>query len=123
MRNQEIEEYESEIGTAGASALKRYFEHRALHVAGLLFVVFVLATPAYQNLGQYSDFYDGGVYLESARMVASGYAPYRAVFFPHLLLPASSCSRRSAAGGSQVVLSSNGFWRSGVLRPLIWLSQ
>jgi hypothetical protein len=60
--------------------LKRYFEHRALHVAGLLFVVFVLATPAYQNLGQYSDFYDGGVYLESARMVASGYAPYRAVF-------------------------------------------
>jgi hypothetical protein len=80
MRNQEIEEYESEIGAAGASALKRYFEHRALHVAGLLLVVFVLAAPAYQNLGQYSDFYDGGVYLESARMVASGYAPYRAVF-------------------------------------------
>jgi len=32
-------------------------------------------------------------------MVASGYAPYRAVFFPHLLLPASSCSRRSGGGG------------------------
>jgi hypothetical protein len=50
------------------------------HVAGLVFVVLVLAAPAYQNLGQYSDFYDGGVYLESARMVASGYAPYRAIF-------------------------------------------
>src|ERR1700692_3248651 len=82
MRNQEIEEYESEIIAAGASDLKRYFEHRALHVAGLLFVVFVLATPAYQNLGQYSDFYDGGSYLESVRMVVLGYAPYRAVFFP-----------------------------------------
>jgi len=41
--------------------LKRYFEHRALQVAGLLLVVLVLAAPAYQNLGQYSDFYDGGV--------------------------------------------------------------
>ena len=50
-------------------------------MAGLLLVVLVLAAPAYQNLGQYSDFYDGGVYLESARMVALGYAPYRAVFF------------------------------------------
>ena len=28
----------------------------------------MLAAPAYRNLGQYSDFYDGGVYLESARM-------------------------------------------------------
>ena len=60
--------------------MKRYIEHRMLHVAGLVFVVLVLAAPAYQNLGQYSDFYDGGVYLESARMVASGYAPYRAIF-------------------------------------------
>jgi hypothetical protein len=51
-------------------------------VAGLLLVGLVLAAPAYQNLGQYSDFYDGGVYLESARMVALGDAPYRAVFFP-----------------------------------------
>ena len=50
-------------------------------MAGLLLVVLLLAAPAYQNLGQYSDFYDGGVYLESARMVALGYAPYRAVFF------------------------------------------
>jgi len=60
--------------------LKRYFECRTLHAAGLLLVVVVLAAPAYRNLGQYSDFYDGGVHLESARMVASGYAPYRAVF-------------------------------------------
>jgi hypothetical protein len=28
-----------------------------------------------------------------------------------------------AAGGSQVVLSSNGFWRSGVLQRLILLSS
>ena len=46
-----------------------------------MLLVLALAAPAYQNLGQYSDFYDGGVYLESARMLASGYAPYRAVFF------------------------------------------
>ncbi|MFZ1121698.1 MAG: glycosyltransferase family 39 protein, partial [Candidatus Binataceae bacterium] len=45
-----------------------------------MLLVLALAAPAYQNLGQYSDFYDGGVYLESARMLASGYAPYRAVF-------------------------------------------
>jgi Dolichyl-phosphate-mannose-protein mannosyltransferase len=43
-------------------------------------LVLILAAPAYQNLGQYSDFYDGGVYLESARMLAAGYAPYREVF-------------------------------------------
>jgi hypothetical protein len=58
----------------------RYFECRALQAAGLIVLVLVLAAPAYRNLGQYSDFYDGGVYLESARMLAAGYAPYRAVF-------------------------------------------
>ena len=31
-------------------------------------------------MGLYSNFYDGGVYLESARMLAAGYAPYRAIF-------------------------------------------
>jgi hypothetical protein len=55
-------------------------ECRALQAAGLIVLVLVLAAPAYRNLGQYSDFYDGGVYLESARMLAAGYAPYRAVF-------------------------------------------
>ncbi|MGA8570056.1 MAG: hypothetical protein WB580_19875 [Candidatus Binataceae bacterium] len=60
--------------------MTRYFEYRALQAAGLALLVLALAAPAYQNLGQYSDFYDGGVYLESARMLASGYAPYRAVF-------------------------------------------
>ena len=51
-----------------------------MQAAGLIVLVLVLAAPAYRNLGQYSDFYDGGVYLESARMLAAGYAPYRAVF-------------------------------------------
>jgi hypothetical protein len=60
--------------------LTRYFESRALQAAGLALLVLVLAAPAYRNLGQYSDFYDGGVYLESARMLAAGYAPYRAIF-------------------------------------------
>ncbi|HLJ44169.1 MAG TPA: glycosyltransferase family 39 protein, partial [Candidatus Binataceae bacterium] len=39
-----------------------------------------VAAPAYRNLGRYSNFYDSGVYLESARMLAAGYAPYRAIF-------------------------------------------
>jgi 4-amino-4-deoxy-L-arabinose transferase-like glycosyltransferase len=60
--------------------LTRYFESRTLQAAGLVLIVLILAAPAYRNLGQYSDFYDGGVYLESARMLAAGYAPYRAVF-------------------------------------------
>jgi hypothetical protein len=60
--------------------LTRYLEYRASQAIGLVALVLVLAPPAYRNLGQYSDFYDGGVYLESARMLASGYAPYRAVF-------------------------------------------
>ncbi len=60
--------------------MTRYFADRALQAAGLIGLVLVLAAPAYRNLGQYSDFYDGGVYLESARMLAAGYAPYRAVF-------------------------------------------
>ena len=57
-------------------------------------VVVVLAAPAYRNLGQYSDFYDGGVYLESARMAAAGYAPYREIFVsqPPVWLELIRCS-------------------------------
>jgi 4-amino-4-deoxy-L-arabinose transferase-like glycosyltransferase len=65
-----------------------------LRVAGFLVVVVVLAAPAYRNLGQYSDFYDGGVYLESARMAAAGYAPYREIFVsqPPVWLELIRCS-------------------------------
>jgi Dolichyl-phosphate-mannose-protein mannosyltransferase len=62
------------------SPLTRALQNQGLQVAGLLLVVMVLAAPIYKNLGQYSNFYDGGVYLESARMVSSGFAPYREVF-------------------------------------------
>ena len=61
-------------------------ENRALRAVGLLFLALLLAAPAYRNLGLYSNFYDGGVYLESARMLAAGYAPYRAIFISELLL-------------------------------------
>jgi hypothetical protein len=60
--------------------LMRSLQYRGLQVAGLLLVVVILAAPVYRNLGQYSNFYDGGVYLESARMVSAGFAPYREVF-------------------------------------------
>src|SRR5271156_5450401 len=60
--------------------LTRSLQNRGLQVAGLLLVVVVLAAPVYRNLGEYSNFYDGGVYLESARVVSSGFAPYREVF-------------------------------------------
>src|ERR1700735_2334034 len=65
-----------------------------LRVAGFLVEVGVLAGPAYRNLGQYSDFYDGGVYLESARMAAAGYAPYREIFVsqPPVWLEVIRCS-------------------------------
>jgi hypothetical protein len=51
-----------------------------VQATGLILLVMILAAPAYRNLGRYSDFYDGGVYLESTRMLAAGYAPYREVF-------------------------------------------
>lgn len=60
--------------------LRRFLQYPPLQAGGLLLLVAVLAAPVYRNLGQYSNFYDGGVYLESARMVSSGYAPYREVF-------------------------------------------
>lgn len=60
--------------------MRRLLENRALRAVGLLFLALLLAAPAYRNLGLYSNFYDGGVYLESARMLAAGHAPYRAIF-------------------------------------------
>ncbi|MGZ6176108.1 MAG: ArnT family glycosyltransferase [Candidatus Binataceae bacterium] len=60
--------------------MRRLLENRALQAIGLLFLALLLAAPAYRNLGLYSNFYDGGVYLESARMLAAGYSPYRAIF-------------------------------------------
>ncbi|MGO9061573.1 MAG: hypothetical protein ACLQU2_29990 [Candidatus Binataceae bacterium] len=74
--------------------LNRLLQYRPLQAGGLLVVVAVLAAPVYRNLGQYSNFYDGGVYLESARMVSSGYAPYREVFAaqPPLWLELIRCS-------------------------------
>jgi len=42
----------------------------------LLFAVHLL----YTGLGGYSDSYDAGVYLESARMMGRGFAPYRQIF-------------------------------------------
>jgi len=51
----------------------------------LLFAACIL----YRGLGGYSDSYDSGVYLESARMMARGFAPYRQIFSsqPPLWLP------------------------------------
>jgi len=51
----------------------------------LLFAVHLL----YTGLGGYSDSYDAGVYLESARMMGRGFAPYRQIFVsqPPLWLP------------------------------------
>lgn len=71
-----------------------YPRYSAAQAAGLMLVVAVLAVPAYMNLGQYSNFYDGGVYLESARMVSYGFAPYREVFAaqPPLWLELIRCS-------------------------------
>jgi len=60
--------------------MRRFLENRALQAVGLLFLTLFVAAPAYRNLGRYSNFYDSGVYLESARMLAAGYAPYRAIF-------------------------------------------
>ena len=54
-------------------------------VIGLLYALRLL----YSGLGAYSDSYDSGVYLESARMMVRGYAPYGQVFDsqPPLWLP------------------------------------
>src|SRR5271154_177366 len=60
--------------------LMRSLQFRGVQMAGLLLVVMILAAPVYKNLGQYSNFYDGGVSLQSARMVSSGFSPYRDVF-------------------------------------------
>jgi hypothetical protein len=51
----------------------------------LLFATHLL----YSGLGDYSSSYDSGVYLESARMIKNGFAPYRQVFSsqPPLWLP------------------------------------
>ena len=51
----------------------------------LLFAIHLL----YTGLGRYSDSYDAGVYLESARMMGRGFAPYRQIFVsqPPLWLP------------------------------------
>ena len=85
---------EAKLLKAPVLPLRRYLEHRMLRVAGFLVVVVVMAAPAYRNLGQYSDFYDGGVYLESARMAAAGYAPYREIFVsqPPVWLELIRCS-------------------------------
>ena len=48
-----------------------------------------LAGLEFSGLGHYDPFYDSGVYLESARMIARGYGAYRRVFSsqPPLWLP------------------------------------
>jgi 4-amino-4-deoxy-L-arabinose transferase-like glycosyltransferase len=59
---------------------------RSFGVAGLAsFTIFLL----YTNLGQYDDFYDSGVYLESARMMLRGGHLYTTIFDsqPPLWLP------------------------------------
>jgi hypothetical protein len=52
-------------------------------------VLLALAWFEFSGLGHYDPFYDTGVYLESARMIARGYAAYRRVFSsqPPLWLP------------------------------------
>jgi 4-amino-4-deoxy-L-arabinose transferase-like glycosyltransferase len=47
------------------------------------------AASLYSGLGRYDDFYDAGVYLESARMMLRGYHPYSTIFDsqPPLWLP------------------------------------
>ena len=49
----------------------------------------MLACLEFSGLGHYDPFYDSGVYLESARMIARGYGAYRRVFSsqPPLWLP------------------------------------
>lgn len=67
-----------------ASWLWRNWWHVAVTIV-LLFAVHFL----YSGLGGYSDSYDSGVYLESARMMGRGFAPYRQIFDsqPPLWLP------------------------------------
>ncbi len=52
------------------------------------------AHNAYSGLGQYGDWYDQGVYLESARLMSRGYRQYTEIFAsqPPLWLPAVSLS-------------------------------
>ena len=82
--------------------MRRLLETRALQAVGLLFLALLLAAPAYRNLGLYSNFYDGGVYLESARMLAAGHAPYRAIFRRHR-------ARRAELGSDHYPLRAHSF--------------
>lgn len=52
------------------------------------------AHNAYSGLGQYGDWYDQGVYLESARLMSRGYQQYTEIFAsqPPLWLPAVTLS-------------------------------
>jgi hypothetical protein len=67
--------------------LRKYGDRAGAFAVAAVLIFEVAAL--YSGLGHYDDFYDAGVYLESARMVLRGYHPYRTIFDsqPPLWLP------------------------------------
>ncbi len=67
--------------------IPKYSEEIVVIIA--LLALLYAARNAYSGLGQYGDWYDQGVYLESARLMLHGFQPYKDIFDsqPPLWLP------------------------------------
>jgi hypothetical protein len=77
----------------------KFFEAISRHLDAIVVVIAVsvfcyAARNAYSGLGKYGDWYDQGVYLESARLMIHGFRPYKDIFDsqPPLWLPLLSLS-------------------------------
>src|SRR5271163_712392 len=75
----------------------KFFEVISRHFDAIVVVIAVMAfcyaaRNAYSGLGRYGDWYDQGVYLESARLMIRGFRPYQEIFAsqPPMWLPAVS---------------------------------
>jgi hypothetical protein len=59
--------------------VKTWLRQNWWYIAATILLFFAVEF-LYSSLGNYSDSYDSGVYLESARMMTRGFAPYQQIF-------------------------------------------